>query len=94
VIVVCIDGEERFRWLTVTSLREVKRIARFLERQVHAGHCDRFVILYDGSYAVEREEVSAMAVQHCIDWEDIDNWGGHVHYASNGSWVADADKEE
>lgn len=52
MIVVCIDGEERFRWVTVTSLRHVKRIARFLERQVHAGHCDRFVILFDGSYAV------------------------------------------
>jgi hypothetical protein len=28
-----------------------------------------------------------------IDWDDPD-WGGHVHYASNGSWVADAQKEE
>lgn len=30
-----------------------------------------------------REEVFTM-----IDWES-DSWGGNIHFASNGSWVAD-----
>ena len=22
-----------------------------------------------------------------INWDDLANWGGHVHIAANGSWV-------
>lgn len=29
-----------------------------------------------------------------INWEDRDHWGGHVTYASNGSWVQDEEKED
>lgn len=28
-----------------------------------------------------------------IDW-DSEDWGGKVHYASNGSWVTDKHGEE
>ena len=28
-----------------------------------------------------------------IDW-DSEDWGGHVHYAANGSWVVDKHGEE
>lgn len=28
-----------------------------------------------------------------IDW-DSEDWGGKVHYASNGSWVTDRHGEE
>jgi hypothetical protein len=28
-----------------------------------------------------------------IDW-DSDSWGGKVHYASDGSWVADKHRDE
>ena len=28
-----------------------------------------------------------------IDWE-AEDWGGRVHYASNGSWVADKHGDE
>jgi hypothetical protein len=37
---------------------------------------------------VQREEVMTM-----INW-DSDNWGGRVHYASDGSWVADKHGDE
>jgi hypothetical protein len=29
-----------------------------------------------------------------INWEDRANWGGHVHHASDGSWLDNESKED
>lgn len=53
VLVVCVDGEDRHKWIAFRNTRELRSTIRHLHRHVDQGRCERFCILVQCDYAYE-----------------------------------------